>query len=297
MNGIDFSPSEIIFYFCLIQRDINKSIHYLALALNQNYPYAQCDLGYIYYNILNETQKNINLGIFWILESSERGNIDACFFIGFLYQEGKHIDKDIKKSIHNYKEASSFNNQYAKNNLGIIYKHGIDNEIEKNIANAEIYFTESIKQKNDKVSMYNLAHLYIYEEGTTESIYKSINLLIDSSNLTFFPSTILLLIILLKKYDRNINNYLSKINKKVYNFYFLGIGFNDIISFLNNESILEEYYQKYKNIDFLYNQSHEVIETKHLYDFKNNQTPQIINQEKLITQDFYDGFGCNLQIK
>lgn len=38
------------------------------------------------------------------------------------------------------KETSSFNSQHAKNNLGIIHKNGIWDEIPENIEKAIIYF-------------------------------------------------------------------------------------------------------------------------------------------------------------
>ena len=53
------------------------------------------------------------------------------------------------EAIHYYKEASSFNHNYSKNNLGIIYKNGFGDEIKKNIGYAIGYFDEAISQKND----------------------------------------------------------------------------------------------------------------------------------------------------
>ncbi|KAK8891536.1 hypothetical protein M9Y10_028749 [Tritrichomonas musculus] len=76
----------------------------------------------------------------------------AHFYHGFLHHEGIYAKKDIQKAIHYYKEASSFNNQYSKNNPGIIYKHG-DNGIEGKTGNAIVYFEEAIRQKNDYLSM------------------------------------------------------------------------------------------------------------------------------------------------
>ena len=47
------------------------------------------------------------------------------------------------------KEASSFTDQFAKNNLGIIYKHEFD-QIEGRSSNAIVYFEEAIRQKKKK---------------------------------------------------------------------------------------------------------------------------------------------------
>ncbi|KAK8835022.1 hypothetical protein M9Y10_031760 [Tritrichomonas musculus] len=57
--------------------------------------------------------------------------------------------RNIRQSLHFYKEASSFNNQYATNNLGIIYKNGIENEIEPRLGSSIDYFEEAIRQEND----------------------------------------------------------------------------------------------------------------------------------------------------
>ena len=83
------------------------------------------------------------------------------------------IERDIKKSIYHYKEASSFNNQYAKNNLGVIYRFGCGNEIVQNCEFSIEYFEEAIRRFNDKVSMFNLAHIYIYEDKYNNRLKKS----------------------------------------------------------------------------------------------------------------------------
>ena len=100
-----------------------------------------------------------------------------------MLHEGRYIKRNIVQAIHYYKEASSFNNEYAKNNLGILYKNGFGEKIKKNISNAIEFFEEAIRQKNDYISMYNLAHIYIYDETLEQKdINKQIQLLIESSN-------------------------------------------------------------------------------------------------------------------
>ena len=79
--------------------------------------------------------------------SEKNKNKKAAFFLGFLYHEGKNVNQDIHKSIHYYKSISSFNNKYAKNNLGIIYKNGFNDIIKQNIGLAKEYFNEAIRQK------------------------------------------------------------------------------------------------------------------------------------------------------
>ena len=115
----------------------------------------------------------------------------------------------MNEAIHYYKEASSFNNQYAKNNLGIIYRYGYDN-VEGKIGNAIVYFEEAIRQKEDYLSMYNLAHIHIYDEKIRGDLDKAVDLFIRSSS-KFIHSTILLSLVLVKKFCFNIDTIKGKI--------------------------------------------------------------------------------------
>ena len=64
----------------------------------------------------------------------------AQLLLGDIYFEGKYVKRDIQKV--------NFNNQFAKNNLGVIYKNGVD--INKNVFLAKEYFKEAIYQKKKK---------------------------------------------------------------------------------------------------------------------------------------------------
>ena len=139
----------------------------------------------------------------------------AHFYVGFLSHEGKNVDQDIEKALHYYKEGSSLNDQYAKNNLGVIYKNGFFGKIQPKIGLAIEYFEEAIRQKNDVVSAFNLLNIYIYDERSNKNITKSVDMLIKSYNRGFKPSLVLLCIALIKKVGSfNPFNY-SKINNEI----------------------------------------------------------------------------------
>ena len=111
--------------------------------------------------------------------------------------------RDIQNSIQYYKEASSFNNQYAKNNLGIIYKNGFEDKINPNIDYSIEYLIDAIYQKNDVLSMFNLAKICFYENPYKDKIDEAIYLLIKSSEQGFYHSQILLCLLLIQKVDFN----------------------------------------------------------------------------------------------
>ena len=110
-----------------------------------------------------------------------------------------YANYDIEKAIHYFKEVSCFNNQYAKNNLEIIYKTG--QGVPPNPYGSIVYFEEAIRQKNDKVAMFNLAHIYFYEEAGISNLDKAIELLVKSALKNTIYSLELLCLAVIKKYE------------------------------------------------------------------------------------------------
>ena len=76
------------------------------------------------------------------------------------------------------------------------------------------YFEESIRQKNDKISMYNLGHIYFYGKFIKQNIEKSIELFIQSANQDFYPSKLLLSLALIKKISSINTQTISKETSK-----------------------------------------------------------------------------------
>ena len=170
------------------------------------------------------------------------------------------MKRNIERSIRFYKEASSFNIQYAKNNLGIIYKKGFEDKIEPRLGSSIDYFKEAIRKKNDKVSMYNLAHLYLYEEPIKDSIDKSIELLVRSLNEGFYPSFELLCLSLIKKYGNDFDSITKKLDEQTSHFNKYKTPILVIVgNYISYKSFYEMKYLEYKNVDFLYNVLFEPI--------------------------------------
>lgn len=287
-NNFDLAQlrlGEIYFQGKYVICDINKAVHYFNLSSNNDNRDA-----FLYLGIIHLWHGEINKSINFLQLASKKGNILSNFFLGFLYHEGRYIQKDIQKAIHYYKEASSFNNEFAKNNLGILFKNGVDDELQKNLFSAIEYFDEAIRQENNKISMYNLAHIYLFND--TIDIDKSIDLLIQSSNQDFLPSQELLCLALIKKYGSDLVTIKEILDKQ------LNQKSNIIYKIMIKQELYKDTsfiktYQYYKNIDFLYNdsfqpiQSNEVVATRK--NFGNN-----VNYN--LTSEFYDGFGHDILI-
>ncbi|KAK8880692.1 hypothetical protein M9Y10_003377 [Tritrichomonas musculus] len=214
----------------------------------------------------------------------------AHFFLGFWYQEGMYVKKDIQKAVLYYKEASSFNNQYAKNNLGIIYKHGY-NEIEARAGNAIVYFEEAIRKKNDYLSMYNLAHIYMYDKTIKQDLNKSIELLIRSMN-DFRHSLILLCLALLKKYDLSIERIKQELKQRTdINRSSMEILFKIIYKYM---SYFDVYYESYRYKDYLYNVELEPVKSSKLKRTNKKDFQPKYPKAKELSSEFYKGFGEDL---
>ncbi|KAK8854151.1 hypothetical protein M9Y10_016708 [Tritrichomonas musculus] len=277
-----------------VTQNINKAIHYYSLAANQNHPYAQLFIGLYYITCVNSVS-NIKKGTYYIMLASINGERTANFIHGFLLHEGKNVKRDIEKAIHYYKEASSFNIHYAKNNLGIIFKHGFSDKINKCIGNAIVYFEEAIRQKNDFLSMYNLAHLYMYDKTIEEDINKSIELLIKSSD-HFQLSKNLLCILLVKQFGFNIDTIKGKIEERTGEQKSFS---NQIIELicdlcLFDKLTFEIMYESYRKKDFLYSSTFKIIKSSDLLKPKEKDIIHKYRNAKDISSLFYEGFGEDL---
>lgn len=67
------------------------------------------------------------------------------------------------------------------------------------------YFDEAIRQKNDVLSMYNLASILLYDETVNKDDEKMFKFLSNSLKKGFSPSANLLCLALIKKYGFDIN--------------------------------------------------------------------------------------------
>ncbi|KAK8836532.1 hypothetical protein M9Y10_037792 [Tritrichomonas musculus] len=232
-----------------ITRDINKSIYYLQLAANQD-------------------------------------NRNSQFVLGCIYYEGLITNYDIEKAIHYFKEVSCFNNQYAKNNLGIIYKTG--QGVEANPSGSIVYFEEAIRQKSDKVAMFNLAHIYFYEEAGISNLDKAIELLVKSTLQNTIYSLDLLCLAVIKKYE-------SPDIFKIYDFF-------RTIDYENSWILSKKVIHKIESLNLMesiyYDCLYDYLKGINLVYYGNkieNQTRkkkiEIIDHRPVINEFFYEGLG------
>lgn len=237
--------------------------------------------------------RNLAKASYYLKESGNDEYKNSYVALGFLYHVGFAFKQDIQKAIKYYKEASSFRNCYAKNNLGIIYKHGF-NEIKKELNTAIIYFQEAINQNNDIIAMYNLANLYFYEEPFKDSFKESIKLLIKSSNKKFYHSTLLLCIISIINFGFEYENIIKELNeyemishelkKSIYNIL--------VLEKLDDITVFENRFNQLRDNDFVYNHHmHPILIENEIIITQLKKNEIIKDNCKNVNSDFYKGFG------
>ena len=146
--------------------------------------------------------------------------------------------------------------------------------------------------------MYNLAHLYFYENPIENSKSESIKLLIKSSNKNHYPSKFLLCIVSIYEYGNDINSIIRELNKIETISNELTDSIYDIIEYnrLYETSKLKEKYEEYRNIDYIFDFDFFFSEFSKSLDFLENgiqikdQQPKENHREN-INSDFYEGFG------
>lgn len=164
----------------------------------------------------------------------------------------------------------------------------------KKLGNAIVFFEEAIHQKNDCLSMYNLSHLYMYEDSIKD-INKLFEMLIKSSD-QFQHSLVLLSLLLIKQFGFDIQTLKNEIEKKlkgkmIYQKEYFKIL---LIYKLFDRNVFEKIYEAYRTKDFMYNASVKIIESKYLQEIKADEIIPKYPNAKNITKVFYEGFGDDI---
>ena len=187
-----------------------------------------------------------------------------------------------------FKDASNLNNSHAKNNLGIIYLKGIN--VQKNIDKAIEYFKEAIKINQDDLALFNLAHLYLFENNMEIELKKIVDLLIKPINNNLICAIQLLNYAIIKQFlgleFTTIKNELEKINIKLSSKIFQAVinqsrfeSNQSMYNFIKNASLFYIYYDGCI-LPFVENE-----------EIRERQIRKKIPKKTCINQSFYDGFN------
>lgn len=129
-----------------VEQDKEKAIEYLKVLAEYGYPNMQCELGKEYATIDwscikdddEELENKQHEAFKWFTKSAEQGNVEAMFWLGECYRDGKGADEDLKKAFEWFAKAAEHDYEEAMLELAFFYERG--HVVEKNLdAAAEWY--------------------------------------------------------------------------------------------------------------------------------------------------------------
>lgn len=88
-----------------VQQDDAKAFYYFKRAAQQNDPFAQNELAYLY-AAGKGVKKSNNQAFFWYQEAATQGLASAEYNVGFFYLHGLGVKKDKKKAIYWFNQAA-----------------------------------------------------------------------------------------------------------------------------------------------------------------------------------------------
>jgi TPR repeat protein len=125
--------------------------------------------------ILNSTSLQIEA----LTNSSDAGNLEAMYTLGYSYEYGKLGVTDKTKAFQLYKTAAEKGYASSQTALGVCYLNGIG--VEQSIENALPWFIKSSAQ-NDPYGLYWMAYFLIDGQNMEKDIKKGIDYLIISAD-------------------------------------------------------------------------------------------------------------------
>lgn len=145
-----------------VQQDWEKAIMWVNLAAKQNNSGALNSLGYFYNNGFG-VKKNIKLAFKYYQLAAKQGHRIGIFNVGFSYMMGYAGYIDQKKAAILFKKASDLGYIPAKVRLGYAYDVGAGVKQDKKIA-FKLYKEAALKGEPN--GQFNLGGLYYMGEGT-----------------------------------------------------------------------------------------------------------------------------------
>ena len=103
-------------------------------------------------------------------KSAERGNPDACFQLGTLYEAGRVVETDMVQALHWFRMASDHGHPMAQYQLGMMFLEG--RGAPQNFHQAAALLTRAAEKKH-AVAQYYLATLYHSGQGVPEDVQQA----------------------------------------------------------------------------------------------------------------------------
>ena len=139
----------------------------LRESAENGYGWAQCNLGYCYEFGLG-MEKNIYQAVYWYKKAAEQGSDVAQCNLGICYKNGIGVDKDYGEAFYWLKKAADQGNVGAQFEVGYSYHYGLG-YLEQDYSKAVYWYRKAAEQGN-KIAQRNLGVCYEYGFGVIKDI-------------------------------------------------------------------------------------------------------------------------------
>lgn len=115
---------------------------------------AQTMLGELYLDGLNGVEQDPKKAFFWISKAANREEPQAQYLLGYMYENGIYVAKNVKKAVEWYKKSAMQGDVLAQYNLALIYKEG-KGSVSKNVHEAFkwLQMVQKEERRVEKVAM------------------------------------------------------------------------------------------------------------------------------------------------
>lgn len=180
--------SDIDYYIATKLSHVNKINNeivreYYNKSIENNNALAMTDLAYRYLEEENEYHK---VAIKLYEKAVSLGNAQAQANLGFEYEMGHSVEKNIDKARSLYEKSAAQNNSFGLNNLATFYRDGnagLSVDLEKSVA----LYTEASALGN-KYAHHNLAIMYFNGYGVKRDYHRAFKLFKSASRLDYLDS-------------------------------------------------------------------------------------------------------------
>ena len=149
------------------EKSLPKAVTYFKKAGIVGYAPSEYELGVIYYNGGDGVPEDKKLAADWLYQAAKRGNADALFAVGRMYDLGEGVAADPQKAIVYYKEAALKGQADAQNALGLFFYTG--EIVGKDLVTARKWFIAAAKGGSAD-AMFNIGVMMVNGEGGTKDL-------------------------------------------------------------------------------------------------------------------------------
>ncbi len=161
--------------------DSRDSVPFYKAAAEKNNPFALSAMAKLHFTGLAGVTKDKSIAIMYgeksfepLLKLAEQGDINAQYYLGYMYDVGVFVDKDATKAVDLYSKAADANHPAALNNLANNYASG--SGVGKNPLKA-ISLLERAIDRNLTIAFYSLANKYYIGSIVEQDYSKAADLL------------------------------------------------------------------------------------------------------------------------